>query len=83
MELLGEYPIRTCDALAVEVNVHVMVIPSDEQMTARVLARAAVEAVWNAVRQGEEAGFRHGLHGKVSLGAGTAELRNQSLLIGG
>ena len=32
------------------------------------LANAAVEAVRNAVRHGEEAGFRHGLQGQVALG---------------
>ena len=81
-KLLGQFPVRPMDTLALEVTVHVMVIPSHEEMTAGDLARAAVEAVWNAVRQAEVAGFLYGLHEQVSLGAGTVELRNQSLLIG-
>jgi hypothetical protein len=74
--LLGDELVRPQDAVAVEVTVHVMAIPSNEEMTARDLAIAAVEAVRNAVRQGEQAGFRHGLQGQVSLGAGTVELRH-------
>jgi hypothetical protein len=82
-ELLGEHPVRPQDALFAEVVVNVMVKPNDEEMAARTLANAAVEAVRNAVRQGEEAGFRHGLQGQVSLGAGTVELRNQTMAVGG
>jgi len=81
-ELLGEHPVRPQDALFAEVVVHVMVKPNDKEMTARTLANAAVEAVRNAVRQGEEAGFRHGLQGQVSLGAGTVELQNQTVALG-
>jgi hypothetical protein len=83
MELLGDFPVRPQDALFAEVVVHVMVKPNDEEMTAKELANAAVEAVRNAVRQGEEAGFRHGLQGQVSLGAGTVDLRNQTVAVGG
>ena len=39
-------------------------------MTAGDLASAAVEAIRNAVRQGERAGFRHRLAGRVSLAQG-------------
>ena len=45
-----------------------MVIPNDEEMNAGEMAKAAVEAVANAVRQGEKTGFRHRLEGRVSLG---------------
>jgi len=80
--LLGKDPVRPCDALVVEVTVHVMAIPSNEEMTARDLAQAAVEAVTNAIRQAEAAGFRHRLEGQVSLGAGTVELRNVITAVG-
>ena len=81
--VVGGFPVRPCDALAVEVTVQVLVIPKSEEMSAKKLAKAAVEAVRNAVRQAEEAGFRYHLHGKVSLGAGTVDLRNLSVLLGG
>ena len=63
-ELLGDFPVRPCDALFAEVVVHVMVVPNTEEMTARDLANAAVEAVRNAVRQGEKTGLRHRLEGR-------------------
>ena len=70
--------VRTQDAAFMEVAVAVKVMAAPhEDMTAGELAEAAVEAVANAVREGEEAGFRHRLVGKVSMGAGTIELRNQ------
>jgi len=77
-ELLGGFPVRRADALFVEVVVNVMVAPNDEEFSAKELAEAAVEAVRNAVRQGEEAGFRHDLQGRIALGAGTIVLRNQT-----
>ena len=80
--LLGMYPVRPQDAVAVEVTVHVMAIPSNEEMSARDLAQAAVEAVTNAVNQAEQTGFRHRLEGRVSLGAGTVELRNLVTVVG-
>ena len=82
--LLGEFPVRPQDAMVVEVEVvvNVMIVPNDEEMTARDLAKAAVEAVGNAVRHAEEAGFQHRLEGRVTLGAGTVELRNQSVIPG-
>ena len=77
-ELLGEYPVRPCDALFAEVVVNVMVLPNDEEITARDLAQAAVEAVRNALRQAEKAGLRHRLEGRVSMGFGeVVELKNQ------
>ncbi len=79
--LLGQYPVRPADAVFVEVVVHVQAQPNHEEMTARDLARAAVEAVANAVRQAEQAGFQHRLHGQVALGAGTVELQNETLVV--
>ena len=52
-------------------------------LTARDLARSAVEAVANAVRQGEKAGFRHRLKGRISLGTSeVVELRNLTTVLG-
>ena len=51
--------------------------------TAKDLARSAVEAVANAVRQGEKAGFRHRLKGRISLGTSeVVELRNVTTALG-
>jgi hypothetical protein len=77
--LLGAQIVRTQDAafMEVAVAVKVMAVPNDEEMTAGELAEAAVEAVANAVREGEKKGFRHRLVGQVSMGAGTIELQNQ------
>jgi hypothetical protein len=75
--LLGRFPVRPQDALAVEVVVHVMVIPNDEEMPADEMTKAAVEAVSNAVRDAEQRGHRHRLEGRVSLGMSeTVELKN-------
>jgi hypothetical protein len=75
--LLGRFPVRPQDALAVEVVVHVMLIPNDEEMAADEMAKAAVEAVSNAVRDAEKRGHRHRLEGRVSLGMSqTVEMRN-------
>ena len=82
LRLLGEHPVRPQDALFAEVVVHVMVQPKVEEMTAQELSAAAVEAVANAIRQGEEAGFRHHLEGQVALGAGTVELRSLTTTVG-
>jgi len=76
--LLGAQIVRTQDAAFMDVGVTVKVMAAPhEDMTAGELAEAAVEAIGNAVREGEEAGFRHRLADKVSMGAGTIELRNQ------
>ena len=61
MKLLGRNIVRTSDSIIVEVLVNVLMTPTKRNMTARVLARAAVEAVGNAVRHAEEEGFRHRL----------------------
>jgi len=81
--LLGEYAVRPQDVLAVEVLVHVMVIPKGEEMTARELAEAAVEAARNAVRDAERRGHRHRLEGRVSLGMSeVVDLHDQLTAIG-
>jgi len=80
--LLGKCPVRPQDAVFVEVVINVMVKPNAEGMTAKDLATAAVEAVADAVRQGEKAGFRHRLKGRISLGAGMVELRNLTIVCG-
>lgn len=69
MELLGEFPVRPQDALFAEVLVHVMVQPN-EDIAAKDLAKAAVEAVHNALRQTEAAGLRHRLAGRATMGFG-------------
>ena len=75
--LLGEFPVRPQDALVVEVVVHCMVIPNDEEMTAGEMAKAAVEAVSHAVRDAEKRGHHHRLEGRVSLGMSeVVQLRN-------
>ena len=79
---LGKHPVRPQDALFAEVVVNVMVVPKSEEMTAQELGKAAVEAVANAICEGEKAGLRHHLEGKVTLGAGTVELKNQIIVHG-
>jgi hypothetical protein len=66
--LVGDFPVRPQDALTVDVLVHVMVIPKNEEMPARELAEAAVEAVQNAVRRAEKEGHHHRLEDQVNLG---------------
>ena len=68
--LLGKYPVRPQDIVFVEVVVNIQVQPNHEEMTARDLAKAAVEAVKNAVRQAEEAGFTHRLQGQITSAQG-------------
>ena len=80
--LLGDHPVRPQDATFAEVVVNVMVTPNDEGMAAKELGKAAVEAVFDAVRLAEKAGFRHRLEGKVAMGAGTVELRNLQTTVG-
>jgi hypothetical protein len=83
MELLGEFPVRPQDALFAEVVVNVMVKPKTEDISARELAQAAVEAVGNAVCLGERTGLRHRLEGRVSMGFGeVVELKNMTAVIG-
>jgi hypothetical protein len=81
--LLGQYPVRPQDAMCADVLVHVMVTPRSEEMTARELGEAAVEAVRNAVRDAERRGHRHRLADQVALGMSEAvELHNQLTAIG-
>ena len=83
MLLLGKYPVRPQDAVAVEVLVHVMVIPKSKEMTARELGEAAVEAVRNAVRLAEERGHQHHLGDQVSRGISEVmELRSLITAVG-
>ena len=82
MRRLGKNVVRPQDSAFFEVVVNVMVVPKNGEMTAGKLGGAAVEAVANAVRHAEEAGFRHRLAGQVSLGAGTVELRHQLVAYG-
>jgi len=67
MLLLGKYPVRPQDAVAVEVLVHVMVIPKSKEMPAKDLGEAALDAVRNAVRLAEEQGHHHRLERQVDL----------------
>ena len=79
--LLGIYPVRPQDMVFVEVVVNIQAQAKNEEMKARELATAAVEAVRNAVRKAEEAGFSHHLQAHVALGAGTVELKNQTVVV--
>jgi hypothetical protein len=66
----------------VEVLVNVLMTPTTKNMTARVLARAALEAVGNAVRKAEEQGFRHRLGNQVEMGMGEITVQNHLTLFG-
>ena len=69
--------------MCAEVLVHVMVTPKSEEMTAKELGEAAVEAVANAVHDAEQRGHRHRLKDQVSLGmSAVVELHNQLTVIG-
>jgi len=68
LRLLGENIVRPQDAAFFEVVVNVMVQPKVEELTARELSQAAVDAVLNAVRHAEERGHQHRLGDRVSLG---------------
>ena len=82
--LLGDYPVRPQDATFAEVVVHVMLQPKDEELTARDLGEAAVEAVLNAMHGAEEQGHRYRLKDRVSLGMSqAAELGNLQTTVGG
>ena len=77
MRLLGMYPVRPQDAVFADVTVHVMLQPKDEELTARDLGEAAVEAVLNAMHGAEEQGHRYRLQDRVALGMSqAAELGN-------
>lgn len=81
--LIGANVVRPEDVLAVEVLVRMMVVPTiRRELTAKILAQAAVDAVENAVRHAEEEGYEHELVGEVSLGAGTVDLHNHCIVFG-
>ena len=83
MVLLGKHPVRPQDALIAEVVVNVTVMPKSEEMTAKELSRAAVEAVSNAVRIAEERGHQHRLADRVSLGMSeVVELKSMITVVG-
>ena len=81
--LLGKNPVRPQDALFAEVVVNVMVVPKVEEMAARELGEAAVEAVANAMRLAEERGHHCRLKDQVSLGVGTVTLQKLLTTVGG
>ena len=83
LRLLGKHPVRPQDSAFFEVVVNVMVQPKVEEMLAQELGEAAVEAVANAIRQGEEAGFPHRLGDRAALGMSEAvELKGQIVAYG-
>ena len=83
LRLLGKYPVRPQDAVFAEVVVNVMVTPIAEELTARELGEAAVEAVLNAVHHAEESGHQYQLKDRVRLGMSqVAELRNMQTVVG-
>ena len=83
MELLGEYPVRPCDALTVDITVHCIIAPKSQDISARELAQAAVEAVGNALHRAEKEGHEHRLKGRVTLGTSVVvELTNMMPVIG-
>jgi hypothetical protein len=83
MRLLGMYPVRPQDAVFADVVVHVMAQPVADEITARELGEAAVEAVLNAVHLAEEQGHRYRLKDHVSLGMSqAAELGNLTTVVG-
>jgi hypothetical protein len=84
MRLLGMYPVRPQDAVFADVTVHVMLQPKDEELTARELGEAAVEAVLNALHGAEEQCHRYRLQERVALGMSqAAELGNLQTTVGG
>ncbi len=80
--LLDESPVNTTDSLAVEVIVHLLVVPAIDTLTIRDLSQAAVEAVRNAVAHAEQEGFCHKLVGKVTMGAGPVKIHEATVAIG-
>jgi len=82
LKLLGRKIVRTSDSVIVEVVVNVLMTPTKRNMTARTLAKAAVEAVRNAVHHAEEQGFSHRLANQVVLGMGEIAVQNHLTLFG-
>ena len=81
-ELLDEVPVTTADSLAVEVLVHLLVVPEADDLSIRALSQAAVEAVQNAVAHADKEGFRHHLAGKATMGMGPVKLHEATVLVG-
>ena len=82
LKLLGRYIVRTSDSVIVEVLVNVLMTPTKRNMTARVLSKAAVEAVGNALRKAEEEGFRYRLGNQIVMGVGEVGLLSHITLFG-
>ncbi len=82
MKLLGRNIVRASDSIIVEVLVNVLMSPTKRNITASVLARAAVEAVGNAVHHAEEEGLRHRLAHQVEIGVGEVRLQSHLTLFG-
>ncbi len=82
MKLLGKNIVRTSDSVIIEVVVNVLMMPTKRNMTAKVLSKAAVEAVTNAVRKAEEEGLRHRLGKQIEIGVGEVVVQNHQMLIG-
>ena len=82
LKLLGRNIVRTSDSVIVEVVVNVLMTPIKRNMTARVLSRAAIDAVGHAIRNAEEQGFRHRLEGQVVMGMGEITVQNHLTLFG-
>ncbi len=81
-QLLDEAPVKTTDSLAVEVIVHLLVVPEIDTLTIRTLSQAAVEAVRNAVAHAEKEGFQHKLVGNVTMGAGPVRVYEATVAVG-
>jgi hypothetical protein len=82
LKLLGRNVVRISDSIIVEVQVNVLMTPTKRNMTARVLTKAAAEAVGNAVRHAEENGLSHRLRDQVSMGMGEIAVQNHLTLFG-
>jgi hypothetical protein len=74
--------VTTADSLAVEVLVHLLVVPEIDNLSIRELSQAAVEAVRNAVARAEQDGFQHRLVGKVTMGAGPVQIYEATVVVG-
>ena len=82
MSLPARFPVRPQDALVAAVLVQVMVQPHEE-MPAGDLAKAAVEAVRNAVLHSEQDGHQFRPKDRVALGISeVVKLRNRSVVRG-
>ena len=80
--LLDEAPVTTTDSLAVEILVHLLVVPEIDNLTIRALNQVAVEAVQNAIARAEQEGFQHKLVGKVTMGPGPVKIHDATVVVG-